>query len=160
MGELTSLLISESIDFETALNLVRDRTQIYEEHCIPGIGSMAVTNQSGKILKELLEDFSKTGRKSDKILSIGAFNSPISSSLTGHKTEMEDFISFVSELDTRSEQIEIRVLPISVAAHSLLMAGAVPEYEKLLEKIDFQKPKIDILSDSIPNLIIKNSDDI
>lgn len=146
LGEVSAATIAEAFKLSDAVKLSRERSVIMQKYCPPELGKMIVCTASAEKIGDLIykyEQMTLGTPFADQILTIGGINSYTSTSLTGHREKVEDFVEF---LRIEDETIKTMDVQISVAGHCNIMSEAAKEYLHLLENTEMQDPKIPILS--------------
>lgn len=150
LGEYSSLLVSEVLNLEDVLLLVRERAKVMKKFSqeIKGI-QVAVMNLKVEDLEKIVEKYQEKG-----VIQIAGFNSK-----TQIVVSMEN--SLLDEFKKDIEEFKGRVLPLktSLPFHSPLMKKAEDEFRKVLEKTKFNSPKYLYVS-SVINEVIQSGDEI
>ena len=162
VGEYGALVASQSIDYSTALTLVRARGKAMQEAVPVGEGGMvAVLGLSSQRAEELCrlarQEREKEGEKEGNFLQVANFNSPEQIVLSGHTPILnwlcENFKEKQTALLERSfpskgeGSSKVRLIPLKVSApfHCALMEKAQKKMEGLLEKATFHIPRFPIV---------------
>lgn len=150
LGEYSSLLVSEVLNFEDALLLVRERAKLMKKFAseIKGV-QVAVMNLNIEDLEKIIEKHQEKG-----IIQIAGYNSK-----TQIVVSMEN--SLLDEFKRDIEELKGRILPLktSLPFHSPLMKKAEDEFRKVLENTKFNSPKFLYIS-SVINEVIQNGEEI
>ena len=157
LGEYSALVCSMGLEFEDALYLLQQRGKAMQEAVPIGQGKMAaVLGTKIDFLKELI----KSNNKNNGICEIANDNAEGQIIISGDKQSVES-------LQTLLKEKKIKTIPLKVSApfHCTLMKPAAENMLKKIEKIQFKKPKYEIISnvtaepitepDQIKKLLIK-----
>jgi acyl transferase domain-containing protein/NAD(P)-dependent dehydrogenase (short-subunit alcohol dehydrogenase family)/acyl carrier protein len=136
LGEYVAATIAGVFTFEDALKLVIKRSELMSE---VQNGSMISINATRTQIQKL-RCFN---------LSIAAVNSENSIVLSGHNDDVEDFMKILD-----LNKIPFIKLKTSHGFHSFMMDGILDRYEKELETVQLNKPKLSIISNLTSKLIL------
>ena len=134
LGELTSLVAAKSISFEDAVRLVKRRGELMEEASTKNPGSMA--SIIGLSLEDLGPLCEKTGAE------IANLNSPGQVVISGAKERVEKAMFLAKEKGAK----KAIALNVSGGFHSSLMKEAAGLFRLELDKVNFSKPEIGVVS--------------
>ena len=151
LGEYSALVASNSIDFESALKLVRKRGQLMQEAVPPGLGAMAaVIGLNEDIIKSNLDSISNKG-----IVEIANYNTPNQIVIGGEKEAVELAQNSLKEAGAR------RVIPLKVSGpfHTSMLNEASKKLALHLNDTVFNEPKVKVIT-NITGDFIKNKDEI
>lgn len=151
LGEYSALVASDSIDFESALKLVRKRGQLMQEAVPSGVGAMAaVIGLNEDIIKSNLESISNKG-----IVEIANYNTPNQIVIGGEKEAVELAEIFLKEAGAR------RVIPLKVSGpfHTSMLDEASKKLALHLNGTIFNEPKVKVIT-NVTGDFIKNKDEI
>lgn len=151
LGEYSALVASDSIDFESALKLVRKRGQLMQEAVPSGLGSMAaVIGLNEDIIKSHLESISNKG-----IVEIANYNTPNQIVIGGEKAAVELAQISLKEAGAR------RVIPLKVSGpfHTSMLDEASKKLALHLNDTIFNEPQIKVIT-NVTGDFIKNKDEI
>ena len=151
LGEYSALVASNSIDFESALKLVRKRGQLMQEAVPPGLGAMAaVIGLNEDIIKSNLDSISNKG-----IVEIANYNTPNQIVIGGEKEAVELAQNSLKEAGAR------RVIPLKVSGpfHTSMSNEASKKLALHLNDIVFNEPKVKVIT-NVTGDFIKNKDEI
>lgn len=151
LGEYSALVASNSIDFESALKLVRKRGQLMQEAVPPGLGAMAaVIGLNEDIIKSNLDSISNKG-----IVEIANYNTPNQIVIGGEKEAVELAQNSLKEAGAR------RVIPLKVSGpfHTSMLNEASKKLALHLNDIVFNEPKVKVIT-NVTGDFIKNKDEI
>jgi [acyl-carrier-protein] S-malonyltransferase len=148
MGQYSAMVAAGVLDLPDAVRLVRLRGQLAQEHA--GGGTMAaIIGLDDARLPELAQ----AGR------AIGAFeianrNSPGQVVISGDRDAVEAACETAKALGAK----RAIVLPISIAAHSPLMAGAVDGMRSALDRLTVRDPAVPLLANGDARLLTTATD--
>ena len=151
LGEYSALVASNSIDFESALKLVRKRGQLMQEAVHPGLGAMAaVIGLNEDIIKSNLDSISNKG-----IVEIANYNTPNQIVIGGEKEAVELAQNSLKEAGAR------RVIPLKVSGpfHTSMLNEASKKLALHLNDTVFNEPKVKVIT-NVTGDFIKNKDEI
>jgi [acyl-carrier-protein] S-malonyltransferase len=135
LGEYSALCAAGVISTEDTLRLVTERGRLMgrEGAANPG-GMCAIVGLSLPQVEEIINGLASPGE-----LSIGNHNSEKQVVISGTREKLKA----ASEIAVGRGAKAI-ALNVSIANHSPLMAGAVPDFEQFLEKTAFNKPALPV----------------
>jgi [acyl-carrier-protein] S-malonyltransferase len=146
MGQYTALVAAGALDLADAVRLVRIRGQLMQASGAGREGRMAaIIGLDDAKLPDLVAQASVHG-----VFGIANRNSPGQVVVSGERAAVEASIAIAKELGAR-RAIE---LPVSVAAHSPLMAEAAVGMAKVLAGITFRDPHPPLLANADATPII------
>ena len=135
LGEYSALVAAGVLDFSDALGLVHARASFMAEAGNIQQGTMAA------ILGMETEQLQKFCESVDGIVSIANYNCPGQLVISGEVAAVEEIVSLAkSEIGAR----RCRLLPVSGAFHSSLMAPAQQKFKSVLDAVSLHPPQIDI----------------
>ena len=135
LGEYSALVAAGVIDFSDALRLVHARASFMAEAGNIQQGTMAA------ILGMETEQLQKLCESVDGIVSIANYNCPGQLVISGEVDAVEEVVSLAkSEIGAR----RCRLLPVSGAFHSSLMAPAQQKFKSVLDTVSLHPPQIAI----------------
>jgi len=145
LGEFSALYAASVFTFEDALKLVKARGELMAKagEKWPGAMAAVIGLEIGK-LKEIAEKF-------DNVV-LANINSPEQVVLSGAKDELEEAVRLAKEMGARKAVM----LKVSAAFHSPLMKEAAAEFEKVLDGVRFNSPRVPV----IPNALGKPTSDV
>ena len=137
LGEYAALVASESLDFASAMRLVKARAQAMQDAVPAGIGGMAaVLGIEADLLAEVCEKASQ-----GEVVSCCNLNAPGQIVIGGHRTAVERAILLAKEAGAK----RALMLPMSVPSHCELMRPAAEAMAIALNRANFQPPQIAVL---------------
>lgn len=131
LGELSALVASDAMSFESGLKLVNQRAQAMQKACEMQPGTMAAILA---LEDELIE---KTCENIDEVVVAANYNCPGQLVISGSITGIEKAVELLKEAGAK----RAIVLPVGGAFHSPLMQPAKEELEKAIAATNFEKPK-------------------
>lgn len=140
MGQYTALVAAGALDLADAVRLVRTRGQLMQASGAGREGRMAaIIGLDDERLPELVAQASEHG-----VFGIANRNSPGQVVVSGERPAVEAALTIAKTLGAK-RAIE---LPVSVAAHSPLMAEAADGMAKVLAGITFRDPEPPLLANA------------
>jgi [acyl-carrier-protein] S-malonyltransferase len=136
LGEYSALCAAGVLSVEDTLKLVAERGRLSEREGRINPGGMQAI--LGLTLDEV-EDILSTFPKSDQ-LTVSNHNSEKQIVISGYHDTLAKVDVIVNERGGRAI-----TLNVSVANHSPLVAGAIPDFEKFMTKIHFDIPQVPVL---------------
>jgi len=128
MGENTAAHLAGVLTYEDALELVSLRGRLFER--IPEGGMLSVPLPPSE-LERLLEGG----------LDLASVNAPGMCVVSGPKAELDALAARLARLE-----VEAKLVPISIAAHSRMLAPILDEFRAYLDSIELSAPNIPIVS--------------
>lgn len=142
LGEYSALVCSESIDFLSAIKLVKIRSILMQQASPYGFGAMSII--IGLDDNIVLEFCKKVSCAYNQIVAPSGFNADKNIVISGHKQAVYE----VNMLCKNEGAKYIAVLPISVASHCNLMKPITEKFQKELEKLIISVPNIPIINNT------------
>ena len=137
LGEYAALVASESLDFASAMKLVKARSQAMQDAVPAGMGGMAaVLGIEPAALAEVCEKASQ-----GEVVSCCNLNAPGQIVIGGHRAAVERAIVLAKAAGAK----RALMLPMSVPSHCELMRPAAEAMAIALNRANFQAPKIAVL---------------
>tara|TARA_B100000470_G_scaffold191719_1_gene158967 strand:+ start:3574 stop:4503 length:930 start_codon:yes stop_codon:yes gene_type:complete len=137
LGEYTALVCSDSLNLETAANLLHQRGKFMQEAVPEGKGSMlAILGlEYDKILEEI------KAASSDGVCEIANDNCPGQIVVSGEKNAIEKMSD-----NLKKKSIKSIILPVSAPFHCSLMKNAAENMKSKIADAVFKKPNPGIIS--------------
>lgn len=133
LGEYSALVVSEAIDFEDAINLVKRRGEFMHEASLENPGKMAsILGLSVEAVKEIAK-LSET--------EIANINCPGQVVVSGKIKNMEKLQSLAQDLGAK----KVIVLDVSGSFHSTLMTSASLKLKNELQMTNIKTPKTSVV---------------
>jgi [acyl-carrier-protein] S-malonyltransferase len=140
MGQYSALVAAEVISLADAMRLVRERGRLMQASGAGRDGAMAaILGLDDAQLPALVERASAKGT-----FGIANRNAPGQVVVSGERAAIDAAAEIAKELGAR----KAIVLPVSVAAHSPLMAQAADGMRRILADIDFRDPAIPLIANA------------
>lgn len=139
-GEICSLVIARSLDFDEALRIVNERAKAMQEAAARKRGGMsAVLGLPAEQVRSVLERLA--GENAGHV-AMANFNSPTQIVISGDVSAVQ--AASQPMLDAGAK----RVIPLNVSGawHSVLMEPAVERLSAAVEKSHFRLPEFDVIS--------------
>jgi [acyl-carrier-protein] S-malonyltransferase len=138
MGQYSAMVAAGVLDFADAIRLVRERGRLMQASS--GDGAMAaIIGMPDERIDDLLAAGTPAG-----ILVVANRNSPGQIVISGERAAVEAALEAARGLGARRAM----PLPVSVAAHSPLMAGAAEGMRQALEGVSFANPGAPLLANA------------
>ncbi|MBL1227340.1 ACP S-malonyltransferase [Enterococcus sp. BWR-S5] len=140
LGEYSALVASEALSFKEAIALVAKRGQFMTEAAPTGTGKMvAVMNAERSLIEECCEKAAELG-----IVSPANYNTPQQIVIGGEAEAVDQAVALLKEQGVK------RMIPLNVSGpfHTALLKPASEQLAEELKKIDFQEPKIPVISNT------------
>jgi len=129
LGEFTALVASHTLDFKTAVELVRYRGELMQGAVPPGEGALAAILG----LEEMdVEEACRQASHGEVVEAVN-FNAPGQVVIAGHAGAVSRAIQAATALGARRAV----ALPVSVPVHSTLMQPAAERLQERLETVEF-----------------------
>jgi [acyl-carrier-protein] S-malonyltransferase len=139
LGELTALVVAESLDFEDGLMLVRKRGQLMKAAGEREPGAMAAI--LGLDIERVILACDQAREMTARPVQIANDNCPGQVVISGDKVALETTVELARAAGAR----KVIQLPISIAAHSPLMASASAEFAEAIATTSIKKPRVPII---------------
>ncbi len=138
LGEYSALYAADIFNFETGLNLVKDRSLAMKKTGENNLGSMAaIIGLNAEKIIEVCDSVSS----GDKQVVPANFNSPAQTVISGSKIAVSEAMKQCKKIGAK-KTIELNV---SGAFHSPLMTKAKNEMKEKINAIKFKNPKCPII---------------
>ena len=134
LGEFTAIAATNSLDLDSSIRLVNERASLMQKACNNHPGTMAA------ILGLPLEEVKKIETQHN--IHISNINSKDQIVISGEPEEIDSAINLAKTLKAKKS------IPLKVngAFHSPLMKSTIPGFKKFIKTLDFQNPKIPMIS--------------
>ncbi|WP_392481400.1 SDR family NAD(P)-dependent oxidoreductase [Nostoc sp. C110] len=139
VGEYVAACVAGIFSLEDGLKLIAHRARLMQ--ALPQTGGMAAVFAGVEVVKPLIAPYPQQ-------LSIAAYNGQQSLVISG---EMQALTAVLQKLE--SQGIETRILQVSHAFHSPLMASMLAEFEQVAQQITYHSPQLEIVSNVSGKLI-------
>lgn len=146
MGQYSAMVAASAVTLPDGIRLVRERGRLMQASGEGRDGAMAaVLGLDDAQLPELVRRASEHG-----IFGVANRNSPGQVVVSGERAAIEAAAEIAKELGAR----RALVLPVSVAAHSPLMAEAAAGMERVLADVDFREPTAALLANADARVLL------
>jgi len=149
LGEYTALTCSGSLNFSDTLKILKKRGNAMQSAVPKGAGGMlAILNSNYETIFNILED-----NKNE-------FECYIANDNSNSQIVASGYLESIDKLSTHLTSLKIRNLkiPVSSPFHCKLMSKATILMEKEIKKLNFNNPKIPIVSNVTANVAQNNLD--
>jgi len=137
LGEYTALVVSNSMSFFDAIQLVRKRGELMQAAVPSGTGSMAaILGLEDSIIIEICKKASEKG-----VVEAVNFNSPGQVVIAGEKNA----VAHACELMKEDGAKRALILPVSVPSHCSLMKQAASEFKNSIDSVDFKMSDVKVI---------------
>jgi len=134
VGQYSALVVAESLPFEDALHLVRERGQLMQEAVPDGVGAMAA------VLGLDRAEIRRLCRSVTGVVGIASHNAPGHTVISGESGAVAEASGLC-----RQAGASIVELPVSAPFHTALLEPMVPPFTKLVEKASFRDPRVPVI---------------
>ncbi|HKQ17326.1 MAG TPA: ACP S-malonyltransferase [Solirubrobacterales bacterium] len=146
MGQYTAMVASSALNLPDGVRLVRERGRLMQASGAGRDGAMAaVLGLDEAQLPDLVRRASERG-----VFAVANRNSPGQVVVSGERAAIEAAAEIAKELGAK----RAIVLPVSVAAHSPLMAEAAESMRNVLADIEFREPTAALLANADARAIL------
>ena len=142
-GQYAAAVAADAIDFEAAMNLVRERGRIMQERGIEG-GMGAVIGLTDEQVHEIVDQAREHGE-----IGVANANAPGQIVLSG----VIPALAFALEMSKTFGARKAVRLTVSVASHSPLMRRAKDEFTQILARVPFREPRVPMLGNVHASII-------
>lgn len=142
LGEFSALVAAEAITFEDGLKLVRTRGKLMKAAGEKSPGGMtAVLGLEASQVKEACE---QAAGETDKYVQLANDNCPGQIVISGDSIAVDRAGEIMAAMGAR----KVVPLPITIAAHSPLMASASEAFLQALDQITLQAPSVPVIGNT------------
>ncbi|MEO7663652.1 MAG: ACP S-malonyltransferase [Candidatus Limnocylindrales bacterium] len=150
MGQYSAMVGAGALSLEDGIELVRTRGRLMQASGSGRDGAMAaLIGLDDAALPELIARASAHG-----IFAVANRNAPGQVVVSGERAAIEAGAEIAKSLGAK----RAIVLPVSVAAHSPLMAETAAEMREILEDVDFDDPEVPLLANADARLLTTAED--
>lgn len=142
LGEITALVCAGSLSFEDGLHLVRERGRLMKLAGETQPGGMVAVLMLGR--DQVIEICANASVKTGMKVQLANDNCPGQVVISGQDQALEHAIDKAREAGAK----RIVRLPVSIAAHSPLMASIVDEYRSVVDSTLFLSPQINVIANT------------
>lgn len=147
LGEYSSLVLAEALDFEDAARLVKNRGKYMQEVVPQGVGTMAaILGLENEAVEEICRIASQVG-----IVEPANYNCPGQLVISGEVKAVEKAVELAKEKGAKRAV----VLAVSAPFHCSMLKKAGELLEKDLEKIEIKELKIPVISNVTANYVTR-----
>lgn len=140
LGEYAALVAAKALEFKTAVALVRHRATLMQEALPAEAGAMAVIlGLDDKIVEAVCAEAG-----SGETVEAVNYNSPGQVVIAGHKSAVARAMALATERGAK----RVMILPVSVPAHSSLMAKAAQQLSDYLQQVSVARPNVPVLQNA------------
>ena len=134
VGQYSALVVAESLPFDDALRLVRERGLLMQEAVPDGVGAMAA------ILELDRAEIRKLCRSVPGVVGIASHNAPGNTVISGDREAVAEAVGRCREAGALVVE-----LPVSAPFHTALLEPMVPPFTALVEKTSFRDPTVPVI---------------
>jgi [acyl-carrier-protein] S-malonyltransferase len=135
LGEYSALVYADALDFETALMIVKVRGELMQKAGEQNPGTMAaIVGLDDEKVRKICDEVK------DGIVQPANFNAIGQVVISGEVVA----VKMAMEIAKREGAKMVKELVVSGAFHSPLMESAKEELKKILDEVEFRKPKIPV----------------
>jgi [acyl-carrier-protein] S-malonyltransferase len=134
VGQYSALVAADSLPFEDALHLVRERGLLMQQAVPEGEGAMAAVLDLDRV------EVRKLCRAASGVVGIASHNAPGHTVISGEREAVADVAARCAEAGARTVP-----LPVSAPFHTALLEAMVPEFTALVEKASFRDPRVPVI---------------
>jgi len=134
VGQYSALVVADSLPFEDALHLVRERGLLMQEAVPDGVGAMAA------VLGLDRAEIRRLCRTVAGVVGIATHNSPGNTVISGDRAAVAEASALCK--DAGASIVE---LPVSAPFHTALLEPMVPPFTALVEKASFRDPRVPVV---------------
>lgn len=147
LGEYSSLVLAEALDFEDAVRLVKNRGKYMQEVVPQEVGTMAaILGLENEAVEEICRIASQVG-----IVEPANYNCPGQLVISGEVKAVEKAVELAKEKGAKRAV----VLAVSAPFHCSMLKKAGELLEKDLEKIEIKELKIPVISNVTANYVTR-----
>ena len=145
MGQFSAMVAAGTLSFADAIRLVTERGRLMQESAPGRDGAMAaIIGLDPGALPDVLAAGARAG-----LVVLANDNAPGQDVISGERAAVEAAIAAARERGARKAVI----LPVSVAAHSPLMADAAHAIARMVDDVTFADPAVPLLANATAALI-------
>jgi [acyl-carrier-protein] S-malonyltransferase len=139
LGEFSALVVSGSLGFSDGLALVRRRAELMKAAGEREPGAMAAILA---LDVQRVDDICQKAQEETNLpVQVANDNCPGQVVISGNKTALEIATTYAKEAGAR----KVVILPITIAAHSALMASSSAEFAETVDSMPFTAPRIPVV---------------
>jgi len=134
VGQYSALVVADSLPFEDALHLVRERGLLMQEAVPDGVGAMAA------VLGLDRAEIRRLCRTVNGVVGIASHNAPGNTVISGDRAAVAEASALCGEAGATIVEV-----PVSAPFHTALLEQMVPPFTALVEKASFRDPRIPVV---------------
>jgi [acyl-carrier-protein] S-malonyltransferase len=134
VGQYSALVVADSLPFEDALHLVRERGLLMQEAVPDGVGAMAA------VLGLDRAEIRRLCRTADGVVGIASHNAPGNTVISGDRAAVAEASGACREAGATVVE-----LPVSAPFHTALLEPMVPPFTALVDKASFRDPRVPVI---------------
>jgi [acyl-carrier-protein] S-malonyltransferase len=139
LGEYTALVCAQALTFTDAIRLVAARGEFMQDAVPVGEGALAaIIGLDDDAVKSVCEK----SILDQEVLAPANYNSPGQVVIAGHTSAVQRAMIVAKEAGARM----VKLLPVSVSSHCMLMKPAAERLAVLLSSMSIQKPQLLVVS--------------
>lgn len=139
LGEFSALVVAESLTFEDGLALVRRRGELMRDAGERAPGAMAAVLALD--VAQVEQICSQASEETGRPVQVANDNCPGQVVISGDRQALEAAVELAKQAKAR----KVVTLPISIAAHSLLMESASDEFAAVVDTTPIQPPRMPVI---------------
>lgn len=151
LGDLTSVVASGAVTFETGLRLVKLRGELFEKACAGAPGNMAVI--LGLMPAETAALCKLSEQQTGGICEVASINTESNCVISGHVRTVQKVIEMA-----QIKNASVIPLPLTRPYHSSLMKEAESEFLTALAGLHFHEPLHPVVSEPAGRVVSKGSE--
>jgi [acyl-carrier-protein] S-malonyltransferase len=134
VGQYSALVVADSLPFEDALHLVRERGLLMQEAVPDGVGAMAA------VLGLDRAEIRRLCRTANGVVGIASHNAPGNTVISGDRAAVAE-----ASAACREAGATVVELPVSAPFHTALLEPMVPPFTALVDKASFRDPRVPVI---------------
>jgi [acyl-carrier-protein] S-malonyltransferase len=136
LGEYSAMCAAGVLEIDDTLKLVSERGRLSDREGIRNPGGMqAILGLTLETVEEILQEL-----QGGSIVTVANHNTELQVVISGEKEALHEVEKLVEERGGKAI-----TLNVSIANHSPLISGAVPDFEKVLGEIVFSRPQVPVV---------------
>lgn len=145
LGEYSALVAAGVLDFKQAVSLVKLRGSLMQQAVPEGEGAMAaIIGLQDKDVEDICDSVNQTADQAREFVSVANYNSPGQVVVAGYLTSVNKVIAAADKHNARM----VIKLPVSVPAHTELMATMTDAFTDALNQVEFSEPQVGVLQNA------------
>ena len=134
VGQYSALVVADSLPFEDALHLVRERGLLMQEAVPDGVGAMAA------VLGLERAEIRRLCRTANGVVGIASHNAPVNTVISGDRAAVAE-----ASTSWREAGATVVELPVSAPFHTALLEPMVPPFTALVDEASFRDPRVPVI---------------